>query len=60
MIFVPSKGGSSHCPDEDTDAAHLVAGVNVLLHTALILTGRKKDDQARNEQDLDVRLVSKQ
>ncbi len=33
MIFVPSKGGRSHCPEEDTDPAELVAGANVLLHT---------------------------
>jgi N-carbamoyl-L-amino-acid hydrolase len=37
MIFVPSKGGRSHSPDEDTDPADLVAGANVLLHTLLRL-----------------------
>jgi N-carbamoyl-L-amino-acid hydrolase len=37
MIFVPSIKGRSHCPEEDTAAADLVAGANVLLHTALIL-----------------------
>lgn len=37
MIFVPSKGGRSHCPDEMTEREHLVAGVNVLLHTLLRL-----------------------
>jgi N-carbamoyl-L-amino-acid hydrolase len=37
LIFVPSKGGRSHCPEEDTAEADLIAGANVLLHTALIL-----------------------
>jgi N-carbamoyl-L-amino-acid hydrolase len=37
MIFVPSIRGRSHCPEEETAAADLVAGANVLLHTALIL-----------------------
>ena len=36
MIFIPSKGGRSHSPDEDTDIQDLVAGANVLLQTALI------------------------
>jgi N-carbamoyl-L-amino-acid hydrolase len=33
MIFVPSIGGRSHCPEEDTVEADLVAGANVLLQT---------------------------
>ncbi|HXF64853.1 MAG TPA: Zn-dependent hydrolase [Caldilineaceae bacterium] len=37
MIFVPSKGGRSHTPDEETDADDLVAGANVLLQTLLRL-----------------------
>jgi beta-ureidopropionase / N-carbamoyl-L-amino-acid hydrolase len=37
MIFVPSKSGRSHCPDEDTDPADLVAGANVLLQTVVRL-----------------------
>jgi N-carbamoyl-L-amino-acid hydrolase len=40
LIFVPSKGGRSHCPDEDTEAADLVAGANVLLHTTLTFCAR--------------------
>ncbi len=39
IIFVPSKDGRSHCPEEDTAPADLIAGANVLLHTALILAG---------------------
>jgi acetylornithine deacetylase/succinyl-diaminopimelate desuccinylase-like protein len=37
MIFVPSVGGRSHCPDEKTDPEDLVAGANVLLQTVLHL-----------------------
>ena len=35
LIFVPSIGGLSHVPDEDTADADLIAGARVLLHTAL-------------------------
>jgi N-carbamoyl-L-amino-acid hydrolase len=31
MIFVPSKAGTSHAPDEDTDLPELIAGTEVLL-----------------------------
>ena len=37
MIFVPSKGGLSHRPDEWTDWEHLEQGANVLLLTVLLL-----------------------
>ncbi len=37
MIFVPSIKGRSHSPDEDTNIQDLIAGANVLLHTALLL-----------------------
>ena len=37
MIFVPSIKGISHNPAEDTAAADLEAGANVLLHTLLEL-----------------------
>jgi allantoate deiminase len=30
MLFVPSIGGRSHCPDEATDPAHLALGTQVL------------------------------
>ncbi|MEU6530763.1 Zn-dependent hydrolase [Streptomyces sp. NPDC046928] len=39
MIFVPSIGGISHVPEEDTAPADLVAGARVLLRTALRVTG---------------------
>jgi N-carbamoyl-L-amino-acid hydrolase len=35
MIFVPSAGGLSHVPEEDTAPADLIAGAQVLLRTAL-------------------------
>lgn len=37
MIFVPSIGGISHNPAEDTAPEHLAAGANVLLQTLLEL-----------------------
>ncbi len=39
MIFVPSIGGKSHCPTEDTAPEHLVQGCRVLAHTLAILAG---------------------
>ncbi len=37
MIFVPSQGGRSHSPDEQTAPEELVAGANVLLQAVLAL-----------------------
>lgn len=37
MIFVPSKGGRSHCPEEETDWGDVERGANVLLQTLLSL-----------------------
>jgi allantoate deiminase len=31
MLFVPSKRGISHAPEEDTSDEHLVLGVRILL-----------------------------
>jgi N-carbamoyl-L-amino-acid hydrolase len=39
MIFVPSIGGISHVPEEDTDPEDLLAGAQVLLRTALRVSG---------------------
>jgi beta-ureidopropionase / N-carbamoyl-L-amino-acid hydrolase len=36
MIFVPSKGGLSHCPDEWTSPGQLARGAQVLLDTLLL------------------------
>jgi N-carbamoyl-L-amino-acid hydrolase len=33
MIFVPSAGGRSHCPEEWTDAGQVAAGAAVLAET---------------------------
>jgi N-carbamoyl-L-amino-acid hydrolase len=37
MLFVPSVGGRSHCPEESTAPEHLQAGVAALLATLLVL-----------------------
>lgn len=37
MIFVPSRDGISHAPQEHTDDRHLVAGARTLLHSVLRL-----------------------
>ena len=37
MLFVPSKGGRSHVPVEDTDPDDLVRGAQLLLNTVLII-----------------------
>nr|WP_145543198.1 Zn-dependent hydrolase [Virgibacillus sp. SK37] len=38
MIFIPSKDGLSHCPEEWSDLEHLAQGVDVLFETAKKLT----------------------
>jgi len=37
MLFVPSIGGRSHCPEEATDPAHLVLGTQVLARALELL-----------------------
>jgi N-carbamoyl-L-amino-acid hydrolase len=37
MIFIPSRGGRSHRPDEASDWRAIERGANVLLHTLLRL-----------------------
>ena len=44
MLFVPSRGGRSHCPEEFSDAADLSLAVDVLLGTILAVDGQKRDD----------------
>ena len=44
MIFTPSKGGLSHCPQECTDPEDLSRGVAVLMETVLF---RLAGDEAR-------------
>jgi N-carbamoyl-L-amino-acid hydrolase len=40
MLFVPSAGGRSHCPEEWTSPERLESGVNALLATILALDSR--------------------
>ncbi len=37
MLFVPSVGGRSHCPQEHTDPGHLELGVRVLVRALELL-----------------------
>ena len=37
MIFVPSKNGKSHCPEEWTDWEDIYQGVEVMLNTILLM-----------------------
>ncbi|WP_411739926.1 Zn-dependent hydrolase [Peribacillus sp. S4] len=39
MLFVPSKAGLSHCPEEWSDAHHLANGVEIFYEVAKCLTG---------------------
>jgi hydantoinase/carbamoylase family amidase len=39
MIFVPSRGGKSHCPEEETALEQMVRGVGVLAGTLAELAG---------------------
>jgi N-carbamoyl-L-amino-acid hydrolase len=39
MVFVPSRGGRSHAPEEHTDPAELELGANVLLQSLCTLAG---------------------
>ncbi|MGI6129916.1 MAG: M20/M25/M40 family metallo-hydrolase [bacterium] len=41
LIFVPSKGGRSHCPEEWTDYTDLKKGADVLLGAVLSVAGRR-------------------
>ncbi|GAA2093789.1 Zn-dependent hydrolase [Brevibacterium salitolerans] len=44
MIFVPSHDGRSHCPDEFTESADILAGAEVLLNTIVEISGRSDRD----------------
>lgn len=37
MIFVPSRGGVTHCPEEFTEYENLAKGADVLLEAAWII-----------------------
>ena len=38
MLFVPSKTGLSHCPEEWSDSRHLANGVQIFYEVAKYLT----------------------
>jgi len=40
MLFVPSRDGISHAPDEYTAPEHLAGGANALLETVRVLMER--------------------
>jgi N-carbamoyl-L-amino-acid hydrolase len=42
MVFIPSRGGHSHCPEEWTDAEDIAKGCMILLHSILYLDGEKR------------------
>ena len=41
MVFIPSKDGLSHCPEEWSDAQHLADGTTILFEAAKRLTEAK-------------------
>jgi allantoate deiminase len=43
LIFVPSKDGLSHCPEEWSDSHHLAQAVEILFETAKSLTEAEED-----------------
>ncbi|KXH80751.1 Zn-dependent hydrolase [Sporosarcina sp. HYO08] len=45
MVFIPSKDGLSHCPEEWSDASHLAAGTDILFKTAVRLTEATTNDK---------------
>jgi beta-ureidopropionase / N-carbamoyl-L-amino-acid hydrolase len=47
MLFVPSRGGFSHCPQEETSSAHCAAGAQALLHAALRLADDPRLEEER-------------
>lgn len=45
MIFIPSLGGKSHCPDEYTSEKDIEAGCNLMLHVVKSLAVSKNNIQ---------------
>jgi N-carbamoyl-L-amino-acid hydrolase len=43
MIFIPSRGGISHSPDEYSSPEDIANGANVLLQALLQIDGRTED-----------------
>ncbi len=42
LVFVPSRGGRSHCPEEWTDCGQIKKGVDVILGALLTLAGAEE------------------
>ncbi|NUL43962.1 M20 family metallo-hydrolase [Cellulosimicrobium funkei] len=40
MLFIPSKDGKSHCPEEWSDTADITLGIDALVQTIINLDGR--------------------
>ncbi|MCB0324372.1 MAG: hydantoinase/carbamoylase family amidase [Bdellovibrionales bacterium] len=40
LIFIASRGGKSHCPDEFSEPEHIIAGAQIALDTVLTLAER--------------------
>ena len=40
MVFVPSRGGRSHCPEEWTEYADVAKGADIMLDAALRIAGK--------------------
>ncbi|TFI46064.1 M20/M25/M40 family metallo-hydrolase, partial [Diaphorobacter sp. DS2] len=38
MLFIPSKNGLSHCPEEWSDSRHIAEAVQILFEAAIELT----------------------
>lgn len=49
MIFVPSRGGVSHAPSEDTSDAALISGADVLLGAASRLAAQERITRGASE-----------
>jgi allantoate deiminase len=42
LVFVPSKDGKSHCPEEWTDYDQLQKGIEVVLEAALVVAEKEE------------------
>jgi N-carbamoyl-L-amino-acid hydrolase len=45
MIFIPSRDGLSHCPQEHSETQDIIRGAQCLLKTLLILDSERKGDR---------------
>ncbi|MEW9671298.1 M20 family metallo-hydrolase [Ammoniphilus sp. 3BR4] len=45
MIFIPSAGGKSHCPEEFTSESDIQTGCNLLLDVVITLAAKKNETQ---------------